>query len=103
MLAGIVTGISLHYISSFLITILGGEFLPKNESTGKALTSDQPNLKKKLRHSLEGRLKPVIDEAVDNEATHQLECGGGPWRKSLASSTILEEDESSNTDLSLMY
>lgn len=103
MLAGIVTGISLHYISSFLITIFGGELLPKKESREKALTSDHPNLKKKLRPRLEGRSKSIVDEVVDSEATHQLECGGGPWRKSLASSTILEEDESSDTDLNLKF
>ncbi|KAL8675967.1 MAG: hypothetical protein Q9186_007464 [Xanthomendoza sp. 1 TL-2023] len=103
MLVGVVTGTSLHYASGMLAALLRLEKRPQEEPRGRTMASYRAERTRKLQLKAISRSIPelatppkIIDTTSTDDFANLLEREKQSGRRSLLTSTILEEDDSSD-------
>ncbi|KAI4131180.1 MAG: hypothetical protein LQ338_001385 [Usnochroma carphineum] len=101
LLVGVVTGATLHYASAFLIALMNLESQPEEEPRGRTMASYRAERKDKLQHETRPPPRPPVSTSPRIESTFKDKFSNFRERdtyseRSLLTSTILEEDDSSD-------
>ncbi|KAL8835447.1 MAG: hypothetical protein Q9176_006888 [Flavoplaca citrina] len=106
LLLGVATGTTLHYTSSFLTALMNLDGQPQEPPRGRTMASYRAGTSEKLQRKVIDRPSlgfaaspPLVDTISTEDFTKLLEQHRQSGRKSLWSTTILEEDETSDDGL----
>ena len=106
LMLGVATGTTLHYTSSFLTALMNLDGQLQEPPRGRTMASCQAGTSEKLQRKVIVRPSlgfaaspPLVDTTSTEDFTKLLEQHRQSGRKSLWSTTILEEDETSDDGL----